>query len=211
MELDGLILAGGRSARMGGNHKGELIYRKHTFVERILKEFEKEADNIWLSYGTEKKREYPGCRIVMDICPDCGPIGGLHAGLCACRSDGLMAAACDMPLLEIELFRYLHRQMEQKQRETGTFFQGAVPVTNGRMHPLAAIYRKDMKEILEEQIRKENYRMTDALKRADILYADVTDQKEFERMLRNVNTASEYEALVWAEEKREEQRAGWKR
>lgn len=195
MKLEGLILAGGRSARMGGNHKGELVYQKHTFVEHILKEFKKETDCVWLSYGTEKKREYKDCRIVMDIYQDCGPIGGLHAGLHGCRTGCLMVAACDMPLLEIGLFRELAAKMEQAKQEQKKCPDGAVPVTNGRIHPLAAIYRTSMKTIFEEQIRTGNYRMTDALKRADILYVDVTEQP-FARMLQNVNTLSEYRALI---------------
>ena len=85
--MDGLILAGGRSTRMGGKHKGDLRYEDQTFLERIIGEFASCAERIWISYGTEMRRDYPGCVSICDEYPGCGPMGGIHAGLKRCRSD----------------------------------------------------------------------------------------------------------------------------
>ena len=38
MQADGLILAGGKSSRMGGEHKGNLIYGGETFTQILVKE-----------------------------------------------------------------------------------------------------------------------------------------------------------------------------
>ena len=80
MQADGLILAGGKSTRMGGRHKGDLVFKEQTFLERIIEELKVEAETVWISYGTLIRREYPGCQIVQDEYPDRGPIGGFHAG-----------------------------------------------------------------------------------------------------------------------------------
>lgn len=205
--MDGLILAGGKSTRMGGRHKGNLVYQDSTFMEEIIREFHKETDSIWISYGQDIHKEYAGCRIVTDEYPDCGPIGGIHAGLCQCQSEWVMVAACDMPFLKIELYRFLRealRQSDHEARETVNSYAGVVPVTDGRIHPLAAIYRKNMAETLEEQIRNRNYRMTEALKRQKILYIDVSENQRIRRMLQNINTISEYEQLECQKEEREE-------
>ena len=94
-----------------------------------------EARQIRLSYGTEKRQEYAGCDIVMDIYPGCGPMGGLHAGLSAVAEegrDGVLAAACDMPFLRIGLYRYLLERLTEEEAKTGDLLDGAVPVTKQR-------------------------------------------------------------------------------
>lgn len=189
MNVDGLILAGGRSTRMNGNHKGNLIYQDQTFMERIISELKKEAQQIWISYGTDIQREYEGCRIVMDEHPGCGPIGGLSAGLRCCRSEIVMVAPCDMPFLKVNLYRMLYNLMEPR-------YSAVVPVIEGKVHPLAAIYRKKAAEIFEEQISIGNYRLKDALKRMDVRYVDVPEASEFAEMLQNINTAAEYQSLI---------------
>ena len=84
MQADGLILAGGKSSRMGGEHKGNLTYGGETFTQILVKELNRGTENVWLSYGENIQGMYDGCKIVQDIHADCGPIGGLHAGLKAC-------------------------------------------------------------------------------------------------------------------------------
>lgn len=195
MQAEGLILAGGRSRRMGGIHKGILIYKEETFTQILIKELKKEIDCVRISYGSEIREDCGACPVVMDIYPGCGPIGGIHAGLKSCKSRWLAVAACDMPLLKTELFCLLTKRLSETERE-GISYDGAVPVLGGRIHPLAAIYQTGAAEIFEEQIRKGNYRLRDALKRLNILYVDLAGRKLFEEMLQNINTAEEYERLV---------------
>lgn len=188
MKLDGLILAGGKSTRMKGKHKGNLVYHRETFMERLIGELKKEAQQIWISYGTDIHREYEGCMVVMDEYPECGPIGGLHAGLRCCENEIVMAAPCDMPFLRIELYHMLWDVLEPQ-------YSAVVPETAGKVHPLAAIYRKESVEILEEQIRTGNYRLRDALNRMNVRYVDIEDHSEFGKMLLNINTVAEYREL----------------
>lgn len=226
MKAEGLILAGGQSTRMGGCHKGNLLYGDETFTQLLVKELKKAVSCVKLSYGHEIKDGGCGCPVVMDIYPECGPIGGIYAGLKACESEWMLTVACDMPLMKITLYRYLMDILKKEEKET-FIYDGAVPVTDGRIHPLAGVYRagfsgdrrigaaaahpvrfednrqtrrpgfgrKNMADILEEQILEGNYRIRDALKRLDILYVDVTEEARFVQMLRNVNTMEEYEQL----------------
>lgn len=193
--MDGLLLAGGKSSRMGGRHKGDLLYGNETFTTRMIHEFSKDADTIWISYGAKVYGMYENCRIVRDIYPDCGPIGGIHAGLTACESDEVMVAACDMPFLKIELFRYLYKQMEEAGKQEKVAYDGAVSVLDGRIHPLSAIYRRTAALVMEQQILNGNYRIRAALDRMKILYVDVTGNARFAYMLQNVNTMEEYKML----------------
>ena len=196
MQADGLILAGGKSSRMGGEHKGNLTYGGETFTQILVKELNRGTENVWLSYGENIQGMHDGCKIVQDIHADCGPIGGLHAGLKACENDCLLVAACDMPFLKIELYRYLYGELCRKERtgcrKSKCLYGGVVPTANGRRYPLAGIYRKSNARILEEQIEDKNYRLQDAFLRLDILSVDVMGNRDFMHMLRNINTWQDY-------------------
>lgn len=189
--MDGLILAGGGSTRMGGKHKGFLKLGDETFMDRLIEEMEKGVEQLWISYGTKVQAEYAKGTIIMDEYAGCGPISGIHAGLKACGSEELMVAACDMPFLKIDFFYYLHGKLSEASKECG----GAVPVSAGKIHPLAAVYKKWTLPVFEEQIKEKNYRLRDALKKMNVLYVDVTGQPEWEEMLENINTPEEYRTI----------------
>lgn len=196
MQADGLILAGGKSTRMGGRHKGDLFFQEQTFLERIIEELKKVVSTVWISYGDLIRREYPGCEIVQDKYPERGPIGGFHAGFKKSRSELIFTAACDMPFLRARLYHFLCERLEQAEEERGLTYEGAVPVTDGRPHPLTAVYRKSLAGSLERQIQNDDLRLTSWLGGQDILYVDVTHMPAYRKMLRNVNSLAEYQALL---------------
>lgn len=193
MQADGLILAGGKSGRMNGIHKGNLMYRQESFVDRLVNEFKKEARNIWISYGNQVHKEYKGCKIVLDKYVGCGPIGGLHAGLQNSRNKIIMTAPCDMPLIEMKLYYFLEQFLKPQSF-------GVVPLTEGKMHPLAALYRKEAAKILEQQIQIGNYRVKDAVKRMPVYFVEVSQYPDIRKMLLNINTLAEYRMLTRGEE-----------
>ena len=49
--MDLLILAGGKSRRMGGRHKGNLILDGESFTQRLIRELGDGAEHIYLSCG----------------------------------------------------------------------------------------------------------------------------------------------------------------
>lgn len=196
MRADGLILAGGKSRRMGGYHKGDLRYGQQTFLEHVAGELGKDAEHVWISYGAVEHGVCEECRVVRDEFLDCGPMGGLHAGLKACGQEYMMTAACDMPFLGIELYQYLFEQLKEAQEAENCIYMGAVPVSEGRLHPLAAVYRKGLEAEFGRRLEAGRYRLTEALEGQRILYVDVSDREDLRKMLMNVNTVQEYEALM---------------
>lgn len=87
-------------------------------------------------------------------------------------------------------------------KKKGVSCEGAVPVSEGRIHPLAAVYKKGIEKIFEEQIQTGSYGIRDTLKRLNILYVDLTKDKIFKQMMQNINTAEDYERLIeneWAD------------
>lgn len=181
-ELDALILAGGKSSRMGGKHKGDLKIGGETFTQHLINELSGKTDRVWISYGEEIHEKYENCEIVTDQYVACGPMGGLHAGLSAARSERIFVVACDMPFVKGELIEMLENHLTEEA-------DAVVPVVEGRVHPLAAIYRKSILPIVTEYLENGNYRMYRLVENLKTAYVKIEEQAY---MMRNINTIDEY-------------------
>ncbi len=136
-QIEGFILAGGASSRMGTN-KAQLELEGKTFVERISGALASIATEISTVGAENQEMAATGgvCQLpnVPDVYDKWGALGGLHAALAACRADWAAVVACDLPFVTGELFVRLARLREN--------FDAVAPVQpDGRVQPLCALYR----------------------------------------------------------------------
>lgn len=198
MKIDALILAGGKSSRMGGRHKGSLLYNGRPLTERMALELGSLAENVFISYGETVQQDTSFGIPVQDIIPGCGPMSGLHAGLQESRADLVLTAPCDMPLLTADFYRYLLSRMPDPQTDAVVACRGS------RMEPLAAVYRPSCWTAFDHQLRTGQYRIRAALQGLRVVFADVSGNEALSAMLVNVNHPEDYARLAQreAEEKR---------
>ena len=133
-EVTGLILAGGGSRRFGRDKA--LAERDGVpFVASVFGALSAHAASVLVSTGPTP-RAYPvDARIVLDPVPDGGPLAGLAAGLAACETPWMLAAAIDLPLLTADALRPLLKAVPE-----------AVDVAvaldaDGRRQPTVALWR----------------------------------------------------------------------
>lgn len=135
LEIEGFILAGGASRRMGED-KATLRLGGRTFVERIAGALSQMTAAIRL-VGARDEGLRGGFPVVEDVYREWGALGGLHAALSACRAPWAAVVACDLPFVTGELFLRLSSLREN--------FDAVVPVQpDGRPQPLCALYRRDV-------------------------------------------------------------------
>lgn len=127
--ISGVILAGGASSRMGVN-KAELRLRGGTLLQiQIEKMRALGITDIMLSGETCPR--LPGVRVVPDVLPGNGPLGGLHACLQAARHEACLVLSVDVPLLPSAALAYLCRAHRG----------GATLLGHGQLEePLVAVY-----------------------------------------------------------------------
>src|SRR5262245_29629765 len=88
------ILAGGRASRFGGRDKSTLVIDGRTILDRQLTELRPLTTDILIVGG---RHAPPPARLVRDLVPGGGPLGGLHAALADSHGDATIVIACDMP------------------------------------------------------------------------------------------------------------------
>src|SRR6476469_2588830 len=105
----GVILAGGRSTRMGAS-KALLRIRPQdpTLIELVAARL-KEA-GLWpplLVTNTPDEYAFLGLPTVSDEVPGAGPLGGILTGLIRSPGERIFVVGCDMPLLNPSLIKYM--------------------------------------------------------------------------------------------------------
>jgi molybdopterin-guanine dinucleotide biosynthesis protein A len=99
MSLTGVIQAGGRSTRMGGEPKALLEIGGRRIVERVADVLGQVTDDLLVVTNTPDLFEWMGLPMVPDAFPDCGSLGGIYSGLKAAPGGAIFTVACDMPFL----------------------------------------------------------------------------------------------------------------
>src|SRR5438552_12791211 len=135
LDVEGFILVGGRSSRMGTD-KSRLQFGRQTSVERIAAELRPLTTRISL-VGPSRADFGPDLRIVPDTHRQWGALGGIHAAFGACVSDWALIVACDLPFVTRDL---CSRLLTLSQEESP---DAVVPIQpDGRPPPLCALYRR---------------------------------------------------------------------
>ncbi len=104
--VTGVILAGGRSRRMGQN-KALMRLGNAPLIVHVIRQMELVTDELLLI--TNEPDLYRALSVPMytDILPDMGALGGLHTGLTHATHSVVLCVGCDMPLLQPNLLSHL--------------------------------------------------------------------------------------------------------
>jgi molybdopterin-guanine dinucleotide biosynthesis protein A len=179
-QLQGFILAGGQSRRMGTD-KSRLKIENETFTERIYKTLLELTDTITV------------VRAEQDIYPNWGALGGLHTALSVCESEWALVVACDLPFVTAELFKHL--------ASLRTDHDAVVPLqSDGRPQPLAAFYRtQPSRARATELIETGHRRPLDLLELVNtrwVPFTELTNLDQAEKFFVNINTPDDYDAVT---------------
>jgi len=143
-EIEGFILAGGASSRMGRD-KARLRLDGATFVERIAQALSAIAPCVSLVSARPDSADL-NLPVVPDVFRSCGALGGLHAALKACRAPWAAVVSCDLPFVTGALLLRL-------ATFTALDCDAVAPVQrDGRVQPLCALYRSTVCFARAEQL-----------------------------------------------------------
>ena len=190
MTIEGFILVGGASSRMGAD-KARLRLDGRSFVERVASALSSVTERVSVvgarqEEEEEKSRQFP---FVPDVHAKWGALGGLHAALCACRAPWAAVVACDLPFVTGELFARLAALREN--------FDAVVPVQpDARLQPLCALYAVEpCRKIAAELIASDERRPRALLRKVAARRVETSEMADLEGaplFFMNVNTPEEY-------------------
>ena len=140
-----LLLAGGKSARMGTS-KAELLYEGKTFLEHMLDKARVLGIEKYYISGYDPRRE--DVTTVWDRYSNRGPLSGLHACMEAIDTPYCLVVPVDAPKLPVEILEGLLQHHKMRKNEKVLIWEHGI-----RQEPLIAIYPTAMASSIEELIR----------------------------------------------------------
>ncbi len=104
-DIAGLILAGGRGARLGGEDKGLVCLGRRPLASHVLERLTPQVSQVMVSANRNLERY---ALLAPQVLPDDesefpGPLAGVLAGLRAARTPWVAVVPCDAPFLPLDL------------------------------------------------------------------------------------------------------------
>jgi molybdopterin-guanine dinucleotide biosynthesis protein A len=148
MNFSAVILAGGKSRRMGRDKAWLEIGGQPLLARQIATVRAAGAMEVFISGRANVDYSVFGCQVLQDRFPDAGPLAGIEAALAAATHPLLLVLAVDLPEMPPQFLRWLTAGCAESS--------GLIPCLNGRIEPLAAVYPRSAHTLAAMQIRNDD-------------------------------------------------------
>ena len=186
MRVTGVIQAGGKSTRMGGEPKALLELGGRRIVERVLDAIAPVVDDVLIVTNTPELYGFLGLPMVADVYPDHGSLGGIFTGLRAARGEAAFTVACDMPFLHPEVARLVVERAGEGDV--------VIPRVGAQLETLHALYAKACLPSIETRLKAGRLKIVgffEDVRVVEIDEAEVTRHRAPDVVFMNVNTPEE--------------------
>jgi len=128
---------------------------------------------VVIAPGQPKPSLSSEAKVVVDLYPGKGALGGIYTGMMASSSFHNLIVACDMPFLNSSLLRYL--------MQVSDGYDAIIPRDKeGRLEPLHALYSKNCLNPIERQIQQANLKIDGFLGQVKVRYVEEAETKQFD-------------------------------
>ena len=134
MEITGIILAGGKSSRMGTD-KGLVILNGKPLIQYVIDTLIKVTSKVIIISNNDEYYKF-GLEVYPDLIIDKGPVGGIFTALVTSSTKINIIVSCDTPFVTEKLLNLLI--------DNSTGFEVTMSSHNNKTHPLIGVYNKSV-------------------------------------------------------------------
>jgi len=151
-----IVLAGGNGTRLNRDKAFLELIENKTIIENIVNCLKGVFSEIIIVANNLEDYKFLGFKVVPDLVRGKGPLGGIYTGLKTSKEEHNFVLACDMPFVNVDLVRYMLKFKD---------FDAVVPRFNGYTEPFHAVYSKNVLPMIENQIKKDELRINETIKK----------------------------------------------
>ena len=173
--VTGVILAGGRASRYGGEAKGLRRVGGDRIIDRVRIALADVCDDLLLIANAATSASWlPGVRRECDVLPDLGSLGGIHAALSHAGTP-VLVVAWDMPFVPVPLLRSLLDLASDGNADV------VVPESDSRrgMEPLCAWYAPACLPAIERALERDDRRVVGFFQDVRVKHLAASTVREF--------------------------------
>jgi molybdenum cofactor guanylyltransferase len=187
MQMTGVILAGGKSRRMGRD-KAFLPFGKGLLIERVIEVIQRVTADVVVITNTPEQYQRFGLPMFADVIPEAGSLGGIYTGLAYAKTPYNLCLACDMPFVKPAFLRFLC--------DTATGADVVIPRNAEDFQPLCAVYSQVCREPIRQKIEAGRLKITGFFDEVRVRVIEgelLASYDPHDVMFFNANTPEEYE------------------
>jgi molybdopterin-guanine dinucleotide biosynthesis protein A len=191
LDITCIVLAGGKSLRLGRDKIQETV-GADSLLQRVLFQLTPfDGDIIIVTAGRRplpRLDDYQEARIVTDIYPGRGVLGGIYTGLAESSSSYNLVVAGDMPFLNQALLRYMVG--------LSAGFDLVVPRLGELVEPLHAVYARNCLPHIERMLKRGVLEVRALFELVRVRYVEAEEIDRFDPghlSFFNVNTEADLE------------------
>lgn len=183
MKFSGIILAGGKSSRMGQD-KAMLSLNGKPMIQHVSEMMRGICDEIIIASNNPEHEHYGDLRVA-DQWKDVGPLAGIQAGLQAAQHENCFVISCDTPFVTIEVLSTLASHSKNHSI--------IVARNNDRIQPLIGVYTKRVLHKITAYLNQDtsDRSLRTLLEQSDAHIVDFTEA--FNKAFENINTPEEWQ------------------
>ena len=188
-DIAGVILAGGKSSRMGSS-KALLQFRGTTLIQHIASVLTRAFASVSIIADRGEKFSFLNLPAYSDIKKNCGPLGGIHSAFHHTKAESIFVVSCDEPFVSKDLIDYIC--------DFESVSDIKVPSFHGNVQPLCGLYRKSVLPAIERCFAADDLRMKHLLLQCHTTTIPVSPALPFykEHLFANLNNPSDYQAAL---------------
>lgn len=195
LPITGVVLAGGRSRRMGTD-KALVSVDGQQLVTRAAFALADVCEHVMVVAGAAEAlsgAELPlGASLLADTVPFQGPLGGLVTALGTAPTQWVFAVGVDMPFLHAEIARVLWEELAACPNPDAVSI--VMPIGEAGAEPLLSLYRVDCLDVINRVLAEGSHRVIDICPHVGVLEVPVGKLERVDPELLsliNVNTAED--------------------
>lgn len=186
MHINGLVLSGGQSTRMGKD-KGEIHYYNTSQRKYLYYILSHHCQSTFISCNEEQSKHIIDTPIIKDVYENIGPLGGILSAFQINSNTAWLVVACDLPFVNDETIVYLINHRNPSKMAT-VFWD----IENKFPEPMITIWEPCAYSVLLQLVKQGYHSPRKALINADVEILNAPDPL----VLKNVNTTEEYEEVL---------------
>jgi molybdopterin-guanine dinucleotide biosynthesis protein A len=178
MEITGVILAGGKSSRMGTD-KGLVLLKGKPLIQYVIEALFMVVSKVIIISNNEEYNKF-GLEVYPDLIKEKGPVGGIFTALTNSSTITNIFVSCDTPFVTEELLNLLIKN--------SLGFDVTIPSFNNRVHPLIGVYKKSALTIFKQSLDNNQLKLSLVNEELISNIVNVDDKNMNELNFYNINT-----------------------
>jgi len=176
MKLTGIILAGGKSSRMGQD-KGLMLLEGKPMIQHVIDAVQPLVDDVIIISNQEEYATF-GFPVYEDIIKEQGPLAGICTGLKFSKTPKNLIVSCDVP--------YVNRELLNLLIDNAADAAVVIPQKGEKTHQIIGVYDQSCLEVFMKELTNGKRKIKLAIEQMNYKIVDANQINE--KVFNNINS-----------------------